>query len=154
MAYSFATETIPGTDGVLFNPLTDAPNGGAGFMADLGGRELPAAPRYTVSLGAQQTLPLPGGWDITGRVDWYWQDQSYARVYNTEYDRLKAWSNTALSLWVSQPAMGIRIEAYVKNVFDETPITGTFLGSDDTALPTNVFTLDPRLIGVSFTKQF
>jgi iron complex outermembrane receptor protein len=150
---SYSFELIKGAD-ILFDSLTDAPNGGAGFMADLGGKELPSAPRYTVSLGGQQTIPLRGGWDITGRVDWYWQDQSYARVYNTEYDRLKAWTNTSLSLWVSQPSLGIRIEAYVKNVFDETPITGTFLGSDDTALPTNVFTLDPRLVGVSFTKQF
>ncbi len=152
-AQSYSYKFIGGTS-YLFDSLTDAPNGGAGFMADLGGKELPSAPRYTVSLGGQQTIPLPGGWDITGRVDWYWQDQSYARVYNTEYDRLKAWSNTNLSLWVEQAAWGLRVEAYVKNVFDETPITGTFLGSDDTALPTNVFTLDPRLIGVSISKQF
>ena len=153
-AYSFSTEPIPGTDGVLFDPLTDAPNGSAGFMADLGGNELPSAPRYTVSLGAQQTAALPRGWEVTGRVDWYWQDQSYARVYNTEYDRLRAWDTTNFSLWLNHAASGIRIEAYVKNAFDDTPITGTFLGSDDTALPTNVFTLDPRLVGVSFSKQF
>lgn len=123
-------------------------------MANLGGNELPSAPRYTVSLGGQQSVTLPQGWDLTGRVDWYWQDQSFARVYNTEYDRLKAWNTTNFSMWLNHAASGIRIEAYVKNAFDDTPITGTFLGSDDTALPTNVFTLDPRLIGVSFTKQF
>jgi iron complex outermembrane receptor protein len=152
-AQSYSFEAIRSTN-MFFDALTDAPNGGSGFMADLGGHQLPSAPRYTVSLGGQQTIPLRGGWDITGRVDWYWQDQSYARIYNTEYDHLKAWTNTSLSLWVSQAALGIRIEAYVKNVFDETPITGTFLSSDDTGLPTNVFTLDPRLVGVSFTKQF
>ena len=43
---------------------------------------------------------------------------------------------------------------YVKNVFDETPITDAFLNSDDAALTTNVFTLDPRLIGVSLRKRF
>ena len=152
-ASSYSYELVEGAD-VLFNSLTDAPNGGAGFMADLGGKELPSAPRHTVSLGGQQTLPLPRGWDLTGRVDWYWQDQSYARVYNTEYDRLRAWNTTNFSMWLNHAASGIRIEAYVKNAFDDTPITGTFLGSDDTALPTNVFTLDPRLIGVSFSKQF
>jgi len=50
--------------------------------------------------------------------------------------------------------MGLSIEAYVKNVFDETPITGAFLNSDDTGLSTNIFTLDPRLVGVSITKRF
>jgi outer membrane receptor protein involved in Fe transport len=55
---------------------------------------------------------------------------------------------------VTNPNNGITVEAYVKNVFGETPITGTFLNSDDSGLTTNVFTLDPRLIGVSVRKEF
>jgi iron complex outermembrane recepter protein len=43
--------------------------------------------------------------------------------------------------------------AYVKNVFDTTAITGTFLNSDDTGLTTNVFLTDPRLFGVRVTKH-
>jgi len=144
-----------GTNGFLvYNPVTDAPNFGAGFLADLGGNELPSAPEFTVSLGAQFSTDLPAGWDLSTRVDYYWQGESYARVYNTEYDRLKAWASTNLSLWLNQQAMGLSIEAYVKNVFDETPITGAFLNSDDTGLSTNIFTLDPRLVGVSITKRF
>ena len=148
---------LPGAttgDDLLFNPLVDAPNFGAGFLADLGGNELPNAPEFTVSLGAQFSTDLPAGWDLSTRVDYYWQGESYARVYNTEYDRLKAWASTNLSLWLNQQAMGLSIEAYVKNVFDETPITGAFLNSDDTGLSTNIFTLDPRLVGVSITKRF
>lgn len=138
-----------------YSPFTSAPNGSAGFLADVGGNELPNAPRFTVSLGAQQTYWLPGGnWSATGRVDWYWQDKSYHRIYNTEYDRLQDWTNTNLSLWVSNDRIGITVEAYVKNVFNESPITGAFLNSDDTGLSTNVFTLDPRLIGLSIRKRF
>ena len=140
--------------GVKYNPYLDAPNFSAGFLADLGGNELPNAPEFTVSLGAQFSTDLPAGWDLSTRVDYYWQGESYARVYNTEYDRLKAWASTNLSLWLNQQAMGLSIEAYVKNVFDETPITGAFLNSDDTGLSTNIFTLDPRLVGVSITKRF
>lgn len=138
-----------------YNPITDAPNGSAGFFADLSGNELPNAPRFTVSLGAQHTYYLPGGnWSATGRVDWYWQDESFHRVYNTEYDQLRAWDSTNLSFWVSNDRHQLTIEAYVKNVFDEAPITGAFLNSDDTGLSTNVFTLDPRLIGLSIRKRF
>jgi iron complex outermembrane receptor protein len=158
---SYASSVIPGTaslfpsvGGLLYDARVDAPNGSAGFLADVGGNELPNAPRFTVSLGAQHTLYLPGGWDLTGRADWYWQDKSFHRVYNTEYDRLKAWTNTNLSIWASKKEWDLKIEAYVKNIFDDTPITGAFLNSDDTALTTNVFTLDPRLIGVSITKRF
>jgi iron complex outermembrane recepter protein len=42
---------------------------------------------------------------------------------------------------------------YVKNVFNVTAITGTFLNSDDTGLTTNVFLTDPRLFGIRVTKH-
>ena len=144
----------PNHDGRTYNPYRDAPNSAAGFSADLSGNELPNAPRFTVSLGGQYTFYLPGGWDLTGRVDWYWQDKSFARVYNTEYDQLRAWDNTNFSFWVNQTDWDLRVEVYVKNAFDESPITGTFLNSDDSGLTTNVFTLDPRLVGLSITKRF
>ena len=99
-------------------------------------------------------MDLSPRWEATGRVDFYWQDQSFARVYNTEYDRLRDWTNTNFSLWLSRPDWGLTFEAYVKNAFDEAPITGSFLNSDDSGLTTNVFTLDPRLVGLSVTKQF
>jgi len=48
----------------------------------------------------------------------------------------------------------LTFEAYVKNVFNSTPLTDAFLNSDDTGLTTNVFTLDPRIIGFSIAKRF
>jgi iron complex outermembrane receptor protein len=141
-------------NGLDFSPLTDLPNGGAGFAKDLGGNELPNSPHWTASLGAQYRMGLPGGWDATLRGDFYWQSQSFARVYNTQYDKLRAWTNTNISLWVENPDWGVTAEVYVKNVFDETPITDAFLNSDDSGLTTNVFTLEPRLVGVSVRKQF
>src|SRR5690606_23059940 len=135
-------------------PRSEAPNGGTGFFKELGGKELPNAPHWTASLGAQYRMPLPGGWDATLRGDFYWQSQSFARVYNSQYDKLRAWTNTNVSLWVENPDWGVTAEVYVKNVFDETPITDAFLNSDDSGLTTNIFTLDPRLVGVSVRKSF
>ena len=153
-SYDPDPDHITSSPGIHYNPLTDAPNGGAGFFADLSGNELPNAPHWTVSLGAQYGMNLGPQWRLTSRVDWYWQGESFARVYNTEYDRLSAWNNTNLSLWATHESWGLTVEAYVKNVFDESPITGTFLNADDSALSTNVFTLDPRLFGLSLRKEF
>jgi outer membrane receptor protein involved in Fe transport len=141
-------------DGRTYTPGPDSPNGGAGFFAEVGGHELPNAPHWTASLGAQYRFTLPAGWDATLRGDFYWQSQSFARVYNTQYDKLRAWTNTNISLWFEQPDWGVTAEVYVKNAFDETPITDAFLNSDDSGLTTNVFTLDPRLVGVSLRKSF
>ena len=130
-----------------------APNGGRGFTADLRGNDLPNAPHWTANIGAQYTFVI-SDWNLTLRGDYYWQAESYARVYNTEFDRLKAWDNSNFSVTLDHERTGLVIQAYVKNAFDDTPITDFFLNSDDTGLTANVFTLDPRLIGVSVSKRF
>lgn len=139
--------------GFTYDALTEAPNGGRGFEADLGGNELPNAPNWTANIGAQYTF-FVDDWNLTLRGDYYRQGASYARVYNTEYDRLRAWDNVNVSLTLEKPSAGLVLQAYVKNLFDKTPITDTFTNSDDTGLTANVFTLDPRLIAVSLSKRF
>ena len=139
--------------GFEYDPLTEAPNGGRGFMADLGGNELPNSPNWTLNFGAQYVFSF-SGWDMTVRGDYYWQDASYARIFNTEYDRLKAWDSLNLSIVVENASKDLVFTAYVKNVFDDAPITDMFTNSDDTGLTANVFTLDPRLFAFSVSKRF
>lgn len=130
-------------------------NNGAGFAADLSGHELPNSPEWTISLGAQYAWDLPGGWEARLRGDYYWQAESFARVYNLpDADRLQAWDTANLSFRIERPDDALALELYVKNVFDATPITDAFLNSDSTGMTTNVFTLDPRLIGFSMKKGF
>ncbi|OWR01135.1 TonB-dependent receptor domain-containing protein [Sphingopyxis witflariensis] len=132
-----------------------APNMGRGFNADLSGNELPNSPRLTFNLGAQYTLFISGGdWELTLRGDYYRQSKSYARIYNTTYDRLRAWDNANLALTLSRPDDALAFQLYVKNLFNDAPITDAFTNADDTGLSTNVFTLDPRIIGFSVSKKF
>ncbi len=138
---------------IVFDP-TAAPNGGAGISKDLSGNELPNAPRFTVSGGAQYSMPLTSDWAGTLRADYYWQDYSWARVINDNpYDRLRGYTNVNLSLILTSQS-GWQVMGYLKNVFNTTDITGAFLNSDDTALTTNVFLTDPRLFGVRVTKNW
>ncbi len=141
--------------GLFANPLNplDGPNGGQGVFAELGGNKLPNAPHWTTSLGAQYTVDVTSNWRAVVRGDAYWQSQSWARVYNAVNDKLHGWYNMNLSLWLENDN-GLKIELYAKNLLDKTPITDAFLNSDDTALTTNVFVLDPRLIGLSVRKEF
>jgi outer membrane receptor protein involved in Fe transport len=145
-------DLLYGQDAVF--DLRDAPNGGAGFDADLSGNELPNSPHWTGNIGAQYTWAFSDTWDVTVRGDYYRQSSSYARVYNTEYDRLKGWGNANLAVTVAKPMEDLAIQLYVKNLLDDDPITDAFLNSDDSGLTTNVFVLDPRLIGLSIRKGF
>jgi outer membrane receptor protein involved in Fe transport len=138
---------------VGFDPLA-APNNGEGFAKDLSGNELPNAPHFTVSAGAQFSLPISSDWAGTIRGDFYWQDASWARVWNDNpYDRIHGYTNLNLALIFTNQA-GWQVMFYDKNVFNTTAITGTFLNSDDTGLTTNIFLTDPKLIGVRVTKNW
>jgi outer membrane receptor protein involved in Fe transport len=142
------TITYPG-----FDPST-APNGGQGFTKDLSGHELPNAPHYTMSLGADYTIPVSPDWAATLHSDFYWQADSWARVQNDNpYDRIHGYTNLNLAVILTD-ASGWQFMGYVKNVFDKTAITGDFLNSDDSGLTTNIFLTDPRLFGVRATKHF
>jgi iron complex outermembrane receptor protein len=136
-----------------FDPST-APNNGEGFSKDISGNKLPNAPPFTVSWGAQYTLPLTMDWAGTLRGDYYWQDYSWARVFNDNpYDRLRGYTNVNLTL-IFTNQNGWQVMLYDKNVFNTTAITGDFLNSDDSGLTTNVFLTDPKLIGVRVTKNW
>ncbi len=144
----------PLTDGYAgFNPAT-APNNGEGIMKNLSGNQLPNAPPFTLSAGAQYSMPLSADWAGTIRADGYWQGNSFARVFNDKpYDQLHGYTNANLTLIFTNQD-GWQAMVYVKNVFDTTAITGAFLNSDDTGLSTNVFTTDPRLFGLRITKNW
>jgi outer membrane receptor protein involved in Fe transport len=136
-----------------FDPST-APNNGEGWAKNLGGNELPNAPPFTVSMSGDYTIPLTPDWAGTLHVDYYWQDYSWARVFNDNpYDRLRGYTNVNFAVILTSQA-GWQVMGYVKNVFDVTDITGTFLNSDDSGLTTNVFLTDPRLFGVRVTKNW
>jgi len=141
--------TYPG-----FDPST-APNNGEGFYKQLGGNELPNAPHFTATVTADYTLPLANDWLMTLHSDVHWQSQSWWRVFNDNaYDKLHPYFTMNLAAIFTNEDAGWNIMAYIKNVTDETAITGAFLNSDDTGLTTNVFLTEPRLYGLRVTKQW
>ena len=136
------------------NGLGLPPNNGEGFTKDLSGNELPNAPHFTLSLGADYSIPVTSDWAATLHSDFYWQAASWARVFNDDpYDRIHGYTNLNLALILTDTS-GWQVMGYVKNVFDTTAITGDFLNSDDSGLTTNIFLTDPRLFGVRVTKHF
>jgi iron complex outermembrane recepter protein len=137
-----------------FDPTNPAINNGAGFAKNVGGNQLPNAPHFTTSLSAEYTFPVSEDWAATLHSDFYWQSQSFARVFNDRpYDKIRGYSNVNLALILTS-ASGWQVLGYLKNVFNTTAITGDFLNSDDSGLTTNVFLTDPRLYGVRVTKNF
>jgi outer membrane receptor protein involved in Fe transport len=126
----------------------------AGIPAQLGGNDLPNSPHWTVSLGGQYEWALAGGWTLTPRADFYYQADAYARIFNAVNDKLDSYTNLNLSLIIQNPDKGWNVQAYVKNVTDETVVTDQYLTDDTSGLFTNIFLTEPRTYGISVTKSF
>jgi outer membrane receptor protein involved in Fe transport len=142
-----------GYDASIYDP-TNAANNGEGFYKDLSHNMMPNAPPFTLSFGAQYSMPVTQDWAATLRGDLYWQDNSYWRVFNDlEYDKLHGYNTVNLTLILTSQS-GWQVMLYDKNVFNKTAISGAFLNSDDSGLTTNVFLTDPKLIGIRVSKNW
>ena len=126
---------------------------GLGVNQNLVGRQLPNSPEFTFSFGAQYVYRTEN-WKMTARADYYWQDSSYARIFNDTADKLRSWDNANATLNFERADWGLNVQLYVKNIFDKQPLTDAYLTDASSGFFQNVFTLDPRTYGIALTKKF
>ncbi|HEY2661061.1 MAG TPA: TonB-dependent receptor [Caulobacteraceae bacterium] len=138
----------------IANVQTSATTGvGLGVTQNLIGRQLPNSPEFTASIGADYVIRLEN-WKVTAHADYYWQDSSYARIFNDQADFLRSWDNANATLNFDRKDWGLTVQLYIKNIFDKQPLTDAYLTDASSGLFQNVFTLDPRTYGIAVTKKF
>jgi outer membrane receptor protein involved in Fe transport len=126
----------------------------AGVPVNLKGNQLPGAPEWTASLGAQYTMAIGGDWEATLRADYYRQADSYASHFNTADYELKSWDNYNASLMFRNSAWDFDVQVYGKNLADNDVIVGLDVQSEQLGLTRGVQLLEPRLFGVALTKRW
>ncbi|HEY8537491.1 MAG TPA: TonB-dependent receptor [Steroidobacteraceae bacterium] len=129
-------------------------NPSAGVPVNLKGNQLPGAPEWTLSVGAQYTLALGGNWDATFRADYYRQAKSYASHFNTPDYEIRSWDNYNASVIFSNSAWDLDVQIYGKNLADDDVIVGLTVQSEQLGLTRGVQLLEPRLIGVAISKRW
>jgi outer membrane receptor protein involved in Fe transport len=128
-------------------------NGLDGIPTDITGNRLPNTPEWTVSVGAQYTFDLGGGWSMTPRADFYYQADSFARIFNGPNDTLDSYSIWNATLRIEQEE-GWYANLFVKNIADEDVITDIYLTDQSSGLFSNVFLLEPRTYGITLGRRF
>ena len=120
---------------VLADPVASAAAGCVlvpGFEKDLSGNELPYAPEWSLKLAAQYTMPfLNTGYELTFRVDHYWQDEMYSRIFNDGPDKISSWSQTDAQIRLSSPGEPWMLEFWVKNIQDNDDVTGHYFTDEN-----------------------
>lgn len=125
-----------------------------GIAVDLGGNELPNAPHWTMSFGAQYTINFDDEWELTLRGDYYRQTETFSRIYNSNADRIDSWENLNFTVTLANVVGGWQIDAFVKNALDDQPLLDMYLTDDSSGLFRNGFYGDPRTYGVAVSYRF
>ena len=123
-----------------------------GVAVDLDGNQLPNAPEQTLRIGLAHTWNLNAGASLTGRWDWYWQGDSYAREFNTRGDEIESWVQHNATVIYERNNMTIKV--WVRNILDDDNVTGKYLTSDTSGFYRNYFLTEPRIFGASFRMDF
>ncbi len=135
------------------NPAFWHPDGG--FAVPLQGRRLPNTPDVQINVGAQYTLEVPAlKGDVIPRIDYYWQNESYGRFFNSVRDEIDPWSQLNASLRYETERWGLFLEFWIKNALNSNDITGQFLTDANAGNFTNVFLLEPRTMGGTIGVAF
>jgi iron complex outermembrane recepter protein len=122
---------------------------------NLAGKSLPHSPNAKVKIGAQYTTGLfSTGWMMTSRLDYVWQNDYYAREFNTPTDLIKSWGVTNLQLRFTNPKGDIEVKAFVKNLSDADNVTNIIIEDALVGSYRNVRLLDPRTFGVQVQYNF
>jgi outer membrane receptor protein involved in Fe transport len=123
-------------------------------QVDVRGNELPFAPNRSVQAGIQYTHPVSDNWEITYRVQTYWQDEFFARVFNTPTDLIDNWQQTDINIALTDVRGHWKFEAFVKNTANEDSVTGLSAESSLAGRFRLPAILDPRQVGVRMHYSF
>ena len=119
--YDSFTYTVPN----FGPPITgcDVVGGGANYTIDCSGRRPPQAPKWSVNLGFQQTIPLSNGGDITlsGRTHYQSGIDTTFDYVSTQYQS-SYWLTDAFVTW-TLPGGHLSVTGFVNNIADKTVLT-------------------------------
>lgn len=126
-----------------------------GLPTNLEGKELPDSPSNTVHLGIAYTWDIaPIAGNITARWDYYWQDKSYAREFNSIGDRIDSWYQNNASVTYNSTDGHWMVKAWIRNINNNDNVTGKYLTSDTSGFYRNYFLTEPRLFGGTLSYSF
>ena len=120
---------------------------------DISGNELVQAPAVTIHVGAEYTTQL-SNISITSRIDYYWQDDFYSRLYNVPRDVVEAWDVLNAQIIFQSTDAPWYVRLWGQNLMDDDNITGHYFTAEASGGFRNDFMIDPRMIGVTFGAKF
>jgi iron complex outermembrane receptor protein len=111
------------------------------------GNELSRAPEWKVTLSAEYEFPIGRFGSLTPRIHYAWQDDTYFRVFNRDYDLQEAYHRTDAKVLWNSPEERWTAELFVENIEDEDDTSYVLVGSRVFNSPLLAWYNTPRFYG-------
>ena len=140
----FATPTGP----LAFSVLSP------GVPVNIRGNELPQAPNYKFSVGAQYTAEFDNGMTLTPRADLTYTGDSFGNIFNGNVNKVKGYIQVNGQIQLNGRDDRWFVRGFIQNVFNNSATTGLYVTDQSSGLFTNIFTLEPRRYGIAAGFKF
>ena len=125
-----------------------------GVGVDIKNNQLPQAPTYKFSVGAQYTIDFGNGMSLVPRADLNYTGNFYASIFNQNIDRVQGYEVVNAQVQLNGRNDAWYLRGFVQNLTDNNAITGQYVTDQSSGLFTNIFTLEPRRYGVAVGFKF
>ena len=120
------------------------------LTVDWSGRKLDRSPSWTVTAGAEQTFPLPGGGEFSASVRTRLSDSYYLAALGTlNQFRQPSYTKTDAFLTYNAPDKAWFVQGYIRNIENNVIVSGASSGTF-----AGVTLADPRTYGVRAGVKF
>jgi iron complex outermembrane receptor protein len=128
---------------------------GSGVETNVRGNQLPNAPTYKWSIGAQYTIDFgDSGFTLVPRADLNYTGNTYGTIFNLPIDRLPGYEVVNAQIQLNAPDDRFYVRGFVSNLTKNNALTGLYVTDQSSGLYTNVFTIEPRRYGVAAGFKF
>ena len=117
-------------------------------LADYSGNELSRAPEWKLTLHGEYEIALGRFGSLTPRVNYTWQDDTYFRVFNRDFDLQESYHKTDAKLLWESPEDRWSAEVFVENIEDNAVKDYILIGSRAFQSPPLAWYSAPRFYGV------
>ncbi len=128
----------------------------SGVEVNVKGNQLPNAPTFKWSVGAQYTIDMGGnGWTVVPRADINYTGNSYGTIFNKDpIDRIQGYEVVNAQIQLNAPDDRFYVRGFVQNLTGNNATTGMYVTDQSSGLFTNIFTIEPRRYGMAAGFKF
>ena len=116
-------------------------------LVDFSGNDLSRAPEWKVTLSAEYEFQVGRFGSLTPRIHYAWQDDTYFRAFNRDFDLQEAYHRTDAKLLWDSPEQRWTAELFVENIEDEADTSYVLVGSRAFSAPLLAWYNTPRFYG-------